>query len=416
MGLCQSKIPRLLSKGKIIMGVKLILLGFFVYSIFVGNTILKGPVKNTIYVIVLGTFFTLSQFTPWPAWGIIAVIASSEIFLYFYSEDLLVEFWFRPLLAGGWIFLMATLAPNSALYNDVVAVVGITQILFMQLSYKRGYLSIWNTSIVTSINLLLVTISLYLTINGGAIFKDEHLVHSSQMLLLAIAVAIFMLLELTLSGYEKGFRLTTKELREHMLSQQYHEIQAIYLNMRGWRHDYHNHIQVLKATLDQNQPEKARTYLDGIEEALRKVDTYVKSGNVMADAILNSKLTLAEQHKINITCDAFLPDTLFISDLDLCTILGNLLDNAIESCEKLLPDKRFMRIYLAMQKNQLYLSIQNASVEEIGFKQQHFISTKMGSHGLGIKRVATVVSKWNGYISFNQEPGVFASEITIPTP
>jgi sensor histidine kinase regulating citrate/malate metabolism len=225
---------------------------------------------------------------------------------------------------------------------------------------------------------------------------------------------LFWLLELTLSKYEKGFLISTKELREQMLSQQYEEIQAVYLNMRGWRHDYHNHIQVLKANLDQEQLENARTYLNAIEDELRRVDTFIKSGNVMADAILNSKLTLAQQKKIAITCDAFLPEELFIHDIDLCTILGNVLDNAIESCEKLSEQDRFIRVYIALQKEQLYISIQNASVQEIDFEQKNYISTKRGNHGLGMKRVAAVVNKWEGYFHLCQEPGVFATEIMIP--
>lgn len=87
----------------------------------------------------------------------------------------------------------------------------------------------------------------------------------------------------------------------------------------------------------------------------------MKWGNMMTDAILNSKITMALKQKIDLNCDAFLPEKLFITDTDLCTLLGNILDNALESCEKLPEEKRFIRIYLAMVKEEFYLSVQNAS-------------------------------------------------------
>ncbi len=377
------------------------LLLLYLYGIFAGGRLVKGTAKNVVFILVNMTLFFLNQLTPWPIWGTLAILFVTEVFLYYYSETVFGENWLSPFIYGGWLLLMNLTLQSGGWLTETVAVILMLELLFLGLSYKRNYLRVWNAGAVTLVYALLI-------------YADLRILVTSPFVLIAIATLVFALLETTLRGYEKGFLHTTKELREQMLSQQYHEIQAIYLNMRGWRHDYHNHIQVLKATLDQNQVETARGYLDGIEDALRKVDTYVKSGNVMADAIINSKLTLAEQKHIQITCDAFLPDDLFISDVDLCTILGNLLDNAIESCDKVAKSERFVRIYLAMQKEQLYLSIQNAALEEMDFEQKHFISTKRGNHGLGIKRVAAVVNKWNGYISLNQEPGVFATEIMIP--
>lgn len=377
------------------------LLILYLYGMFASGRLVKGAGKNAVFVLVAIALFFLSHLTPWPIWGTFAIIFVTEVFLYYYSETAFGENWLSPFIYGGWLLLMNLTLRTNGWLTETVAIILMLELLFLGLSYKRNYLRVWNAGAVTSVYALLI-------------YANLRALVTSPFILIAVATLVFALLETTLRGYEKGFLHTTKELREQMLSQQYHEIQAIYLNMRGWRHDYHNHIQVLKATLDQNQVETARSYLDGIEDALRKVDTYVRSGNVMADAIINSKLTLAEQKNIQITCDAFLPDDLFINDVDLCTILGNLLDNAIESCDKVTASERFVRIYLAMQKEQLYLSIQNAALEEMDFEQKHFISTKRGNHGLGIKRVAAVVNKWNGYISLNQEPGVFAAEIMIP--
>ncbi len=184
--------------------------------------------------------------------------------------------------------------------------------------------------------------------------------------------------------------------------------------MRGWRHDYHNHLQTIKAHLDLNQLDEVNKYLLELEQDLSRVDSYVKSGNLMVDAILNSKISLAENKKINVICKAELPENLIITDIDMCVILGNLLDNATESCMKIEENKRFIRIYIAILKKQLYVSIQNSAKEELNFNERNYISTKRGEHGLGMKRVKILVDKYNGYLNLQNEPGIFASEITIP--
>lgn len=184
--------------------------------------------------------------------------------------------------------------------------------------------------------------------------------------------------------------------------------------MRGWRHDYHNHIQVLKAQLALGKFVEVSDYLDKLEESLNQVDTYVKSGNQMIDAILNGKLSLARDREISVNCKAQMPETLPVSDVDLCVILGNLLDNALEACEEIVPGQRFLRIYMARNKSQLYISIQNSAKEDLDFKERHYISTKRGNHGLGMKRVQAAVEKYDGFLHLANEPGIFAAEITMP--
>ncbi len=189
-----------------------------------------------------------------------------------------------------------------------------------------------------------------------------------------VGVGLFFVLEYTLRRYQSGYERNTRDFQTSVLAHQYEEIKTIYLNMRGWRHDYHNHIQVMKAHMALGQMEALSGYLDALEQELSRVDAYVKSGNLMIDAILNSKLSLARQQEIALHCTATLPERLSISDVDLCVILGNLLDNAIEACEKIAAEERFLRIYCAVIKNQLYISVQNSAKEELDFDERNYIS------------------------------------------
>ena len=194
----------------------------------------------------------------------------------------------------------------------------------------------------------------------------------------------------------------------------YAEVENMYRQIRGWRHDYHNHMQVMKAQLTMGNLEEIHTYLDELEKELDRVDTSVKSGNLMTDAILNSKLTLARRQKISIDCAVKLPDKLPVEDVDLCVILGNLMDNALEACAQVGEEERFLRIYMAVNKSQLYLSVQNSASQEPDFEQQNYITKKRGNHGLGMKRVKAAVDKYNGYLNLANESGIFAAEVSMP--
>ena len=123
------------------------------------------------------------------------------------------------------------------------------------------------------------------------------------------------------------------------------EVQNIYSQMRGWRHDYHNHIQTLKAYRTLGQNTEIDNYLNNLDNDLTSVDTVFKTGNIMVDAILNSKISLAQNRKIKVNATAIVPKVLPVSEIDLCVIIGNLLDNAMEACLKLPEQDRTIRIY-----------------------------------------------------------------------
>lgn len=203
--------------------------------------------------------------------------------------------------------------------------------------------------------------------------------------------------------------------QNRLLKNQVDEMETLYMTMRGWRHDYHNHLQSLKSYLHLNQTEKMDRYLNELEQDLDSIDQLYHSGNLQMDAILNAKLAIAEQRRIRIKCDAQIPARLTVSDIDLCVILGNLLDNAIESCDKLSnAEEKFIRIYINTLKQQLYISVTNATDEDVRIRTDSYFSNKRGDHGHGLHRVDQVVKKYDGYLNRQNEPGVFATEIVLP--
>jgi len=193
------------------------------------------------------------------------------------------------------------------------------------------------------------------------------------------------------------------------------EVENIYSQMRGWRHDYHNHIQMMKAYRYLGEDKDLDNYLKELETDLERIDTLVKSGNVMTDAILNSKLTLAKTYEISINAKAIVPKKLSVSEIDLCVIIGNLLDNAIESCLRIDDiEKRFIRCYMDLKRDNLYLSVTNSDGGKPNKRDGRYVSSKGANHGLGLMQVDRIVDKYEGYIKSRHEEGAFTSEVMLP--
>lgn len=203
--------------------------------------------------------------------------------------------------------------------------------------------------------------------------------------------------------------------QRQLIETHYQEVENMYRQMRGWRHDYRNHIQTMKVLASGGDLEGIRSYLDRLDTDLNTVDLAVKTGNAMADAILNSKISLAKSRDIPVQVDAHIPVRLKMSELDLCCVIGNLFDNAIEASLALPPEERLIRVYLDMKGTQLYLSFTNFTAQGKREKRNgRFLTTKGEGHGFGLVRVDAIVERLDGYLSRNSEDGAFTTEILIP--
>lgn len=192
------------------------------------------------------------------------------------------------------------------------------------------------------------------------------------------------------------------------------EVESMYTKMRSWRHDYHNHIQALQASMALGRYEEVNDYLRQLNDDLTQVDTTVKTGRVMIDAILNGKLNIAARKNIPVNAKARIPEGTPVTDVDLCVIIGNLLDNAIEENERLPKESRFIRIYIGQKNTQFYLAFTNAAGKKRDKRRSRFPSAKGAQHGLGLVRVESLVKKYGGIFSADSEDGGFTAELLIP--
>lgn len=191
------------------------------------------------------------------------------------------------------------------------------------------------------------------------------------------------------------------------------EVRSIYTEMRGYKHDFHHHLQTLKVYLESGETERALLYIEELDGKLMNVDTLLKTGNVSLDAILSAKIAQAKEKDIGVTVKAVVPDELTISDVELSIAVGNLLDNAIEACCAV-ENNRFIRLYMSMKGKMLYFSMMNSAGEKQAKKGSLFESHKEGIHGFGLRRAEAIIEEHGGWVKYNSEDGAFTSEFLVP--
>ncbi|MDO4778860.1 MAG: GHKL domain-containing protein [Tissierellia bacterium] len=204
------------------------------------------------------------------------------------------------------------------------------------------------------------------------------------------------------------------EYQKSILNTHFEEVENMYQDIRKWRHNYRNHIQILRSYVESDDMESIKKYLNELEEDLHAIAPVIRTGNKMTDAIVNSKVSLARNQNIKVVLDVNVSSVLDIKEIDLATIIGNLFDNAIEASLELPEEKRYIRLYMDMKGKRLYISFTNFTA---GKKQRKigsiFKSTKGKNRGLGLISIDAIIDKYDGYISRNSEDGAFTTEILL---
>ena len=184
------------------------------------------------------------------------------------------------------------------------------------------------------------------------------------------------------------------------------------------RHDLRHHLVTCLEFLNKNNYTAAEQYLGQLcttydETAILKV-----CGNPSADALICHYLKLAKQQGIAVNASLHLPDELGIDDQDLCVILGNCLENAIEACGRL-PDNQPRQIDLkaTIAKGHLSIAVANPSTGLVSRQGDRFVSSKSGGeHGIGLASVKAVAAKYQGYCAINYDQQVFKIAVALKLP
>ena len=205
-------------------------------------------------------------------------------------------------------------------------------------------------------------------------------------------------------------------MRDTMVTQKYTELETVMEKNRQLSHDLKNHILVLKHFKMEENYEGIDKYIEEIEQNFFDIKRRVWTGNQIADMLLEQKRTLAEQEGITFTIQAVPITEWMFDDSETCSLLGNLLDNAIEACMRMDDNAyKWISVKIENQKQLLFIKTENSVKEAPVMEKGRPVSVKGDKkrHGYGLKNVERILNKYDGTIVYLNRDKAFQIKLLI---
>ena len=200
-----------------------------------------------------------------------------------------------------------------------------------------------------------------------------------------------------------------------MLGSQYRLLLQAWSENAMLFHDMENHLQTIYHLAGEGKCEEIRRYISHISKPVEQLSEVLWTGVGIVDAVLKAKKQLATEKGYAMDINAQLPANTGIAEDDLCTVLTNLLDNAIESMdrekENLPGDTPVIRITLRSIHHFLVINVSNPCIGHSPIGPRLFLTSKKDNihHGWGLKSVRKTVHKYNGSLSLEMTDGRFTA-------
>lgn len=237
---------------------------------------------------------------------------------------------------------------------------------------------------------------------------------------IGISLVCILLLISFISGLYLKDKILKKEkefliMRDEMVTQRFHELESVMEQNRQLSHDLKNHFIILKGYGKEGNCEGICNYIDGVEKEYFSVKVCSWIGNSVADMLIEQKRVQAEKERIAFDIEIVPIEEWLFTDNDTCSLLGNLLDNAIDACKRIEQNDKWILLQIEIQKNFLFIKISNSIDEMPVMKKGIPVSTKQNKkrHGYGLKSVERIVNKYNGVITFRIEQNIFEVDISF---
>ncbi len=358
-----------------------ILTAFVILVIILGWLFITNRSIDSLISIAFAVVF--SECTIKTVEKIIFVITSMN------TADSEVSIWLQFL----WYIIIYLLAPAFIIFLGFI--VG---------NKERAPLSKWNMLILTGLVAAIIIVN-----------TDEVIPIAVTFLFISVAVM------LSVRNSQAQYYSKINHINEEYLAMQashFEKVRASDVELRRLRHDMQNHVLCMNELCRQKQYDELSQYLNSLSDRVDEISSVVRTGNEIADAVINEKTSNAAEFKIQINVDGNFRE-IHIPAIDLCTILSNLFDNAIEAAKKLDEAERKISISTGSTGNFIFLSFKNntAAYVEISDKTQTSKADRI-NHGWGIENVRRAVGRCGGEIKFDcvmeENNYVFVVEIILP--
>lgn len=214
---------------------------------------------------------------------------------------------------------------------------------------------------------------------------------------------------------------------EQKKAEQYHAQIAVYQMMEEQyrqserlRHDLKNHVLALSGLWEGREWEKLGNYLKSMENSAELGAYEEATGSRAVDGLLYQKRKMAEEKQVSWESSVKIPKSCDINEFDLCVLFGNLLDNAVEACEKSEHGKKrrdskpFIRVHAGVVKKCLLMEVANSTAAEEQPESGYTEKISLPEYGIGLLNVEDVVRRYNGAMNIEINSGIFVVSILLP--
>lgn len=311
----------------------------------------------------------------------------------------------------------ARFTANLMLITNIIAKFLI--LVFVSFVYVRNKTDFSRLFFKKSIYLLIMPVASIIVLYQILSFSNMEKEFSIVMCLLGVT-GIFVGNISSFTFFEKEETLEKQRLKQLFLEQQiegqriyYQNLEASGEEVRKMRHDLKNTFAALSGYLNKGDIETARQFVEEKTENLGKLTH--STGHPALDAVMNAKRTKAFENHIQFEAKIALPQELLMDEMDLCIILGNALDNALEACEKMPRDQAHIFLNLHKSGEMLFIEIKNTFKEEPVSGSEGLVTTKRDkkNHGFGLKTMVQLTKKYDGFISYETKEGWFCLSLNL---
>lgn len=309
--------------------------------------------------------------------------------------------------------------PFSLVYISIVALFVIIYLLFTPRIFILGTFDKISFFIISNACIILEELVIIALLE-----QPQHNTLLFKLLIFIFGLSMFLFAYISIYVYrlgkekEKNTKLTEEITIAKMEAKQNEAIINSTHNLRALKHDIFNHMDVLYGLLESKDTKAASQYIRQINDSIEKTSYTISTGITSIDCIMTSKLSTALNNNITIEHQIHFPMMNNISDMDLCSLLGNLLDNAIEANCKLEKEKRKLKIKIKPYNNMLSIFVSNSSDGNYYYNHidGNLLTSKneKNTHGIGIRRIKELVEKYDGIIDITPDKNSFSVSILIP--
>lgn len=248
------------------------------------------------------------------------------------------------------------------------------------------------------------------TLYTGRVLQGYIVLSIAMLVLLFVFNTIFLLMATSLN---RNARLRQENQLLSLQQQRYENLKTAIEEARQARHDMRHHLNHISMLAEENDMEALKTYLAQTVSRIPDLDMRFCE-NRAADSVLGYYCALAKREGIPFSAQIDLPQTLPIDEIDMCLVLSNLLENALEASLRTVPARRWMKVNAYVHAERLLLmQVENACDGEIKETNGVFRSSKRNGNGIGIQSVRHIAEKNGGASTFAYQNGVFCAKIML---